>query len=88
MIDLKILEFEKPIAEIEARLEELEHVNDSKEAINKETGRLKKERDALTRKIFSKLTDWQITQISRHPMRPYSMDYINFLFEDFVEQSI
>jgi len=85
MIDLKFLEFERPIAEIEARLEELQHLDDSKETINKETNRLKEESDTLTRKIFSKLTDWQVTQVSRHPMRPYSMDYINILFEDFVE---
>jgi len=85
MINLKFLDFEKPIAEIEARLEELEHVNDSKETINEEANRLKEESESLTRKIFSKLSDWQITQISRHPMRPYSMDYINILFDDFVE---
>ncbi len=85
MIDSKFLEFERPIAEVEARLEELQHVNDSKENISIEADRLKKERDNLTRKIFSKLTDWQITQISRHPMRPYSMDYIHILFDDFVE---
>jgi len=85
MIDSKFLEFERPIAEVEARLEELQHVNDSKENISIEADRLKKERDNLTRKIFSKLTDWQITQISRHPMRPYSMDYIHILFDDFIE---
>ena len=69
MIDSKFLEFEKPIAEIEARLEELKYIDDSKENIKRERMRLLKENKAITENIYKKLSDWQVAQISRHPMR-------------------
>ena len=85
MIDSKFLEFEKPIAEIEARLEELKYIDDSKENIKRERMRLLKENKAITENIYKKLSDWQVAQISRHPMRPYSLDYVSHIFKDFVE---
>jgi acetyl-CoA carboxylase carboxyl transferase subunit alpha len=80
------LEFEKPIAEIEAKLEELQYLtDDSDEGLSVEVTRLKSKSQEITKRIYSKLTDWQIAQIARHPMRPYSLDYIDLLFTDFSE---
>ena len=85
MIDSKFLEFEKPIAEIEARLAELKYIDDSKENIKRERMRLLKENKEITENIYKKLSDWQIAQISRRPMRPYSLDYVSYIFTDFIE---
>ena len=85
-MDSKFLEFEKPIAEIEARLEELQYIaDDSQEGLSTEASKLKLQNKTLTTKIFSKLSDWQIAQVARHPMRPYTLDYIDSVFEEFTE---
>ena len=70
-MDLKFLDFEQPIAELEAKLNELRFIGDDSEIdINEEVTRLKTKSEALTKSIFSNLSDWQIAQIARHPMRP------------------
>jgi acetyl-CoA carboxylase carboxyl transferase subunit alpha len=85
-MDLKFLEFEQPIAELEAKIEELRFVGDDSEInISEEIERLKGKSEALTKSIFAKLSAWQITQIARHPMRPYTADYISMLAPDFQE---
>jgi acetyl-CoA carboxylase carboxyl transferase subunit alpha len=85
-VDSTFLEFEKPIAEIEAKLEELQYVTDeSGEGLSLEIARLKSKSQTITRNIYNSLSDWQIAQIARHPMRPYSLDYIELLFTDFSE---
>jgi len=85
MIENKFLDFEKPIAEIEARLDELNYIDDSEENISQEITKLEKQNFDVTNKIYSNLTDWQIAQVSRHPMRPYSNDYLSLVFDDFIE---
>lgn len=83
---MNFLEFEQPIAELEARIEELRYVtNDSDIDISEEISRLQKNSRELTETIFSNLTEWQIAQLARHPQRPYSFDYINRMFTDFSE---
>lgn len=85
-MSLHFLEFERPIAELEARIEELRLLgNDSPININEEITRLKKKSTELTKQIFSKLSAWQIAQLARHPQRPYTLDYIGLVFEDFQE---
>jgi len=85
-MDLSFLDFERPIAELEAKIEELRHVGtDTDVNINEEIGRLKTKSRALTRQIFSNLTAWQIAQLARHPQRPYTLDYIERIFTDFQE---
>jgi acetyl-CoA carboxylase carboxyl transferase subunit alpha len=85
-MDLKFLDFEQPIAELEAKIDELRFVADDSEInINDEIHKLKGKRDALTKNIFSKLSAWQIAQIARHPMRPYTADYLELLVPDFQE---
>jgi acetyl-CoA carboxylase carboxyl transferase subunit alpha len=80
------LEFERPIAELEAKIEELRLVsNDSEINISDEISRLEGKSRALTKSIFKSLTDWQIVQLARHPQRPYSLDYIERIFTDFDE---
>lgn len=80
------LEFERPIAELEAKIEELRYVGDDTEInINEEISRLRKRSRELTQSIFSALTPWQIAQVARHPLRPYSLDYIQHIFTDFEE---
>lgn len=80
------LEFERPIAELEAKIEELRYVGDDKEInINEEITRLRKRSRELTRSIFSDLTPWQVAQVARHPLRPYSLDYIQYILTDFEE---
>jgi acetyl-CoA carboxylase carboxyl transferase subunit alpha len=83
---VSFLEFEQPIAELEAKIEELGHVSsDSKINIAEEIARLQKKSRQLTTTIFASLTPWQITQLARHPHRPYTLDYINMLCTDFTE---
>ncbi|MEM7432393.1 MAG: acetyl-CoA carboxylase carboxyltransferase subunit alpha [Pseudomonadota bacterium] len=85
-MDLKFLEFEQPIAELEAKIEELRFVGDDSEInINEEVARLRDKSESLTKSIFSKLSAWQIAQVARHPMRPYTQDYIDMIVPDFQE---
>ena len=80
------LDFESPIAELDAKIEELRYVqSESAVDISSEIDQLAKKSLQLTKDIYSDLTPWQITKISRHPERPYTMDYINDIFTDFVE---
>jgi len=80
------LEFEKPIAELEAKIEQLRHVDpDGEFNIADEINRLEEKSRSLTRSIFSSLTSWQITQLARHPQRPYIQDYLDRIFSDFQE---
>jgi acetyl-CoA carboxylase carboxyl transferase subunit alpha len=80
------LEFEQPIAELDAKIEELRYVqNESAVDISEEIERLDKKSQQLTKDIYSSLTPWQVTQIARHPQRPYTLDYIADLFTDFTE---
>lgn len=83
---MNFLEFERPIAELEAKIEELRYVGSDKEInINEEINRLRKRSRELTQSIFSSLTPWQIAQVARHPLRPYTLDYIQYIFTDFEE---
>ena len=83
---VSFLDFEQPIAELEAKIEELGHVTaDDKVDIEDEIAKLRAKSRALTRSIFSNLTPWQITQLARHPQRPYTLDYISAIFTDFHE---
>jgi acetyl-CoA carboxylase carboxyl transferase subunit alpha len=85
-MDLKFLEFEQPIAELEARIDALKFVGDDSELnINEEISRLRNKSESLTRSIFSSLTAWQIAQLARHPQRPYTLDYVDKCFTDFQE---
>src|ERR1700742_2021063 len=80
------LDFEQPIAELEAKIEELRYVqDDSAVDISEEIDRLKKKAQGLTKDIYAKLTPWQISQVARHPQRPYTLDYIEAIFTDFHE---
>jgi acetyl-CoA carboxylase carboxyl transferase subunit alpha len=80
------LDFEKPIAELEAMLKELRHLSAEQDLnISDEIARLEAKSKALTESIFATLTPWQISQIARHPLRPYTLDYIEQLFTDFQE---
>lgn len=85
-MDLKFLDFEQPIAELEAKIEELRFVGDDSEInINDEVARLRAKSESLTRSIFAKLSAWQIAQVARHPMRPYTQDYLEIIAPDFQE---
>jgi len=80
------LDFEQPIAELDAKIEELRYVqNESAVDISDEIDRLDKKSQQLTKDIYAHLTPWQVTQIARHPQRPYTLDYVADLFTDFVE---
>jgi acetyl-CoA carboxylase carboxyl transferase subunit alpha len=80
------LEFEQPVAELEAKIEQLRYVqDDSAVDISEEIARLQKKSASLTKDLYGKLSAWQISQVARHPQRPYSLDYINELFTDFEE---
>ncbi len=80
------LEFEQPIAELEAKIEELRYVqDDSALDISEEINRLQKKSNSLTKDIYGKLNSWQISQVARHPQRPYTLDYIHNIFTDFQE---
>lgn len=84
--NLNFLDFEQPIAELEAKIEELRYVGDDSEIdINEEISKLQKRSTELTESIFSSLSAWQVAQIARHPQRPYTLDYIKRLFTDFEE---
>jgi acetyl-CoA carboxylase carboxyl transferase subunit alpha len=80
------LEFEQPVAELENRIEELRFVqDDSAVDISDEIQRLAKRSQVLTKEIYGKLTPWQVSQVARHPQRPYTLDYIGMLFTHFDE---
>jgi acetyl-CoA carboxylase carboxyl transferase subunit alpha len=80
------LDFEQPIAELEAKIEELKHVSsDSEVNIQDEISRLQAKSRQLTTSIFANLSPWQITQLARHPQRPYTLDYANTICEEFTE---
>ena len=85
-MDLNFLDFEQPIAELEAKIDELKFLgSDTEINIGEEIARLKAKSRALTTSIFASLTPWQVTQIARHPQRPYAMDYVPQVFTDFQE---
>jgi len=80
------LDFEQPIAELEAKIEELRFVqDDSALDISEEIARLQAKSQALLKDIYAKLTPWQVSQLARHPQRPYTLDYIPEIFTDFHE---
>ena len=80
------LDFEQPIAELEAKIEELRAGPEDSAAENaREISRLQKKSQALTKVIYGKLTAWQIAQVARHPQRPYTLDYVNGIFTGFEE---
>ena len=83
-MDPNFLEFEQPVAELQAKISELRYVTDDSDInISEEINTLEKKAESLTSSIFSKLTPWQISQLSRHPSRPYTLDYIARMFTDF-----
>ncbi len=80
------LDFEQPIAELEAKIRELQFASDGADInISEEIERLEKKCDSLTQTIFAKLSSWQVTQLARHPQRPYTRHYIDSVFTDFDE---
>ncbi|MBU0656684.1 MAG: acetyl-CoA carboxylase carboxyltransferase subunit alpha [Gammaproteobacteria bacterium] len=81
----EFLDFEQPIAELQAKIEELRYVGDAEINLSEEIGKLEEKAVSLTRSIFSKLTPRQISQLARHPKRPYTFDLIRYLFTDFQE---
>lgn len=85
-MDLKFLDFEQPIAELEAKIKELRNVqSDNDINISDALKQLEDRSHALTQSIFADLSDWQISQVSRHPERPYTLDYVEHLFTEFQE---
>ncbi|MEZ5672687.1 MAG: acetyl-CoA carboxylase carboxyltransferase subunit alpha [Thiotrichaceae bacterium] len=83
---LNFLEFEQPIAELEAKIDELRYVSNEKDInISDEIARLRTKSSELTKTIFANLTAWQVSQLARHPQRPYLLDYIERIFTDFHE---
>ena len=83
---LTFLEFEKPVAELEEKIDQLRFVQDDPAVdLSSEIARLEKKSQALTKDIYAKLTPWQTSQVSRHPQRPYTLDYIQHIFTDFEE---
>lgn len=84
--NLDYLDFEQPIAELQEKIEELRFVADGSEVnLSEEITRLESKRRHLTEQIFNKLSTWQVAQMARHPRRPYTQDYIDGMFTDFVE---
>ena len=81
------LDFEQPIAELQAQIDELKHVSEGNHAVDlkDEIRRLEKKNEELTKKIFGDLGAWQVSQMARHPQRPYTLDYIEHIFTDFDE---
>ena len=85
-MNLNFLEFEQPIAELEAKIDELHYIGDDADInITDEVSKLKEKSRELTETIFSNLTPWQVSQLARHPQRPYTLDYISRIFTDFEE---
>ncbi|WP_308368137.1 MULTISPECIES: acetyl-CoA carboxylase carboxyltransferase subunit alpha [unclassified Microbulbifer] len=85
-MNFNFLEFEQPIAELESKIKELQHVGDDNELnIADEVTRLREKSEKLTESIYEDLTPWQVVQVARHPQRPYSQDYIKRIFTDWDE---
>ncbi len=87
-MSLKFLDFEKPIAELQAQIEELKAVGEKGDfdiSIEEEITKLQEKREQLVTKIFGDLGAWQVAQLARHPLRPYTLDYIKYIFDDFDE---
>ncbi len=85
-MDLNFLEFEQPIADLQAKIDELRRVGfDNEINISEEIAKLEEKSRKLTEQVFSNLTAWQISQLSRHPQRLYTLDYVNLIFQDFKE---
>lgn len=85
-MNLNFLDFEQPIADLEAKIEELRHVDtDSEINIDEEIDRLQAKSRDLTKSIFSSLSAWQVAQLARHPQRPYTLDYLGGLLTEFEE---
>lgn len=87
-MNINYLDFEQPIADLLAHIEELKRLSTTvgnDVDLSKELKQLEKKNVELTRKLYSSLSDWQISQLSRHPMRPYTMDYVKRIFTDFQE---
>ncbi len=81
---MEFLDFEKPIAELKAKIDALQAVEDGSAVdIQEEIVRLEKKQLALTKKVFSNLSDWQVIQVARHPNRPYTLDYIKLIFDEY-----
>jgi len=81
------LDFEQPIADLEAKIEELQLIGNENDKLNisDELNRLRQKSTKLTEKIYADLTAWQVVKVARHPKRPYALDYIRGLFTDFEE---
>jgi acetyl-CoA carboxylase carboxyl transferase subunit alpha len=85
-MNLNFLDFEQPIAELQAKIEELRYMGrDTALDIGEEVSHLEKKSEDLTRQIFSALTPWQVAQLARHPLRPYTLDYLEVISPDFQE---
>jgi acetyl-CoA carboxylase carboxyl transferase subunit alpha len=85
-MDLNFIDFEQPIAELEAKIDELRHVgSDAEINIQDEISTLESKSRELTRTIFAKLTPWQVSQVARHPLRPYFLDYVELIFDEVEE---
>ena len=85
-MDLNFLDFEQPIADMQAKIDELRRVGfDNEINISEEIAKLEEKSRKLTESVFTSLTAWQISQLSRHPQRLYTLDYIELIFEDFHE---
>ncbi|TSA03655.1 MAG: acetyl-CoA carboxylase carboxyl transferase subunit alpha, partial [Methylococcus sp.] len=85
-MDLNFLDFEQPIADMQAKIDELRRVGfDNEINISEEIAKLEEKSRKLTESVFTTLTAWQISQLSRHPQRLYTLDYIELIFEDFHE---
>ena len=82
---IQALDFEKPLIDLEKKIEELEILSHDNEEFNAELEKLQKKADKLRTEIFSNLTSWQSAKLSRHPNRPYTLDYIKLIFDDFIE---
>lgn len=85
-MNLNYLDFEQPIAELDAKIEELRLMGDDTELnLNEEITRLQQKSRKLTQQVFSNLSSWQVSQLARHPLRPYTLDYLEHIFTDFDE---
>src|SRR5690554_3343862 len=88
IMSLKFLDFEQPIAELQAQIEELKAVGAKGNfdiSLEEEIAKLQEKREQLVEKIFGDLGAWQVAQLARHPLRPYTLDYIKHIFDDFDE---
>ncbi len=87
MARMTYLEFEKPVSQLEEQIHELQGMpqDQVKSDVQAELGRLQRKRNKVLKEIYSKLTPWEVSLVARHPMRPYTMDYINTIFTDFHE---